>query len=126
MIFLWSQEITYFNMLEDGSKIAKYQSLSSYEDYITDLIISEEFKYFITSTMFGQIYVWKLNVVSRLPNQEGKYGDEADILGSKTLKSKSKLIHSYSGHSKKVTSLMSHPTNPIFMSASLDNTVRIW
>lgn len=126
MIFIWSQETTYFNMLEDGSKIAKYQNLSSYEDYITDLIISEEFKYFITSTMFGQIYVWKLNVVSRLPNQDGKYGDEVDIKLGKNFKSKSKLIHSYTGHSKKVTSLMNHPTNTIFISAGLDNTVRIW
>ena len=83
MIFLWSQEITYFNMLEDGSKLAKYHSLTSYEDYITDLIISEEFKYFITSTMFGQIYVWKLNVITRLPNQDGKYGDEADLKNGK-------------------------------------------
>ena len=42
------------------------------------------------------------------------------------MKSKSKLIHSYTGHTKKVTSLMSHPENTIFISASLDNTVRIW
>ena len=60
MIFWWSQEVTCFNLLEDGSRVAKYNSLTSYEDYITDLIISDEFKYFITSTMFGQIYVWKL------------------------------------------------------------------
>jgi len=36
------------------------------------------------------------------------------------------LIHSYTGHSKKVTSLMNHSVNTIFISASLDNTVRIW
>jgi WD40 repeat protein len=113
-------------MLQDGSKIAKYHNLTSYEDYITDLIISEEFKYFITSTMFGQIYVWKLNIRARLPDKDGKYGDEVDVKLGKNLKSKSKLIHSYTGHTKKVTSLVNHPINTIFISASLDNTVRIW
>lgn len=113
-------------MLEDGSRIAKYNALTSYEDYITDLIISEEFKYFITSTMFGQIYVWKLNVRTKIPNSEGKYGDDLDYRSAKSVKSKRKLIHSYSGHTKKVTSLVNHPINTLFISASLDNTVRVW
>lgn len=99
MIFCWSQEVTCFNLLEDGSRIAKYNALTSYEDYITDLIISDEFKYFITSTMFGQIYVWKLNVRTKIPNTDGKYGDD-DFKPSKNIKSKRKLIHSYSGHTK--------------------------
>lgn len=76
--------------------------------------------------MFGQIYVWKLNIRARLPDKEGKYGDEVDVKLGKNLKSKSKLIHSYTGHTKKVTSLVNHQINTIFISASLDNTVRIW
>lgn len=126
MIFWWSQEVTCFNMLEDGSKIAKYHGLTSYENYITDLIISDEFKYFITSTMFGEIYVWKLNVRTKLPNKEGKYGDEVDSNAPKVTKTKRKIIHSFSGHTKKVTSLMNHSNKTMFISASLDNTVRIW
>ena len=113
-------------MLEDGSKIAKYHGLTSYETYITDLIISDEFKYFITSTMFGEIYVWKLNVRTKLPNKEGKYGDEVDSNAPKVTKTKRKIIHSFSGHTKKVTSLMNHSNKTMFISASLDNTVRIW
>lgn len=110
-------------MLEDGTRVARYEELTSYEDYITDLIISDEFKYFITSTMFGQIYVWKLNVVSKISLGMG----DGDYKTFKSNKTKRKLIHSYTGHTKKVTCLVNHPTNKtIFISASLDNTVRIW
>lgn len=102
--------------------MGKYHSLTSKEDYITDLIISEEFKYFITSTVFGQIYVWKLNVRSTFINFDGL--DEEKRF--QTMKTKRKLIHSYTGHTKKVTSLAPHSNNTLFISASLDNTVRIW
>ncbi|CAI2378645.1 unnamed protein product [Moneuplotes crassus] len=122
MIFSWSQEVTCFNRLDNADIVGKYHSLTSKEDYITDLIISEEFKYFITSTVFGQIYVWKLNV-------RGSYisfDDIDDATRFKNMKTKRKLIHSYSGHSKKVTSLAPHPNNTSFISASLDNTVRVW
>ena len=76
--------------------------MSTYEDYITDLIISEEFKYFITSTFFGHIFVWKM--------QQHR-----------------KMIHSFGGHSKTVTSLCIHPKQKtLFISASNDNSIRIW
>ena len=76
--------------------------MTTYEDYITDLILSDEFRYFITSTYFGHIFVWKLTIHR-------------------------KLIHSYGGHTKTVTSLSNHPTQPtLFISASNDNTIRIW
>lgn len=113
MIFVWNQEVTCFNTLDSGTCVGRYHKLTSKEDYITDLIISEEFKYFITSTIFGQIYVWKLNVrttfISSDLNQDGK-----------SLKTKRKLIHSFTGHTKKVTSLANHPNNSLFISASLD------
>jgi WD40 repeat protein len=122
MIFLWSQEVTCFNQLDTGEIVGKYHSLTSKEDYITDLIISEEFKYFITSTVFGLIYVWKMNVRTTL-----FHTDNLDELTRyKNMKTKRKLIHSYSGHTKKVTSLAPHPNNTMFISASLDCTVRIW
>ncbi len=84
IIFTWSQLKTCFNDISDGHLLFKYKSLSTYEDYITDLIISEEFKYFLTSTYFGHIFVWKLD-------------------------KHRKMIHSFSGHSKTVTSLSLHP-----------------
>ena len=61
MIFTWSQVKTCFNDLETGALVFKYKQLTKYEDYITDLIISEKFKYFITSTFFGSVFVWKLS-----------------------------------------------------------------
>ena len=102
IIFTWSQLKTCFNDISTGKLFFKYKSLTTYEDYITDLILSDEFKYFITSTYFGHIFVWKLT-------------------------NHRKLIHSYGGHTKTVTSLSNHPTQPtLFISASNDNTVRIW
>jgi WD40 repeat protein len=85
VIFTWSQLKTCFNDLSKGKLLFKYKSLTSYEDYITDLILSDEFRYFITSTYFGHIFVWKLGTHR-------------------------KLIHSFSGHTKTVTSLNNHPT----------------
>lgn len=85
VIFTWSQLKTCFNELANGKNLFKFKSLTTYEDYITDLILSEEFKYFITSTHFGHIFVWKLS-------------------------KHRKLIHSFNGHTKIVTSLNNHPT----------------
>jgi WD40 repeat protein len=101
MIFTWSQVKTNFNDINTGKIVLTYQDLTSYEDYITDLILSEPFKYFITSTFFGNIYVWKLQ-------------------------KERKLIHTFKGHARNVCSLMPHPTPTMFISASLDNTIRIW
>lgn len=102
IIFTWSQLKTCFNDISNGKLFFKFKSLTTYEDYITDLILSDEFRYFITSTYFGHIFVWKLT-------------------------NHRKLIHSYGGHTKTVTSLSNHPTQPtLFISASNDNTIRIW
>eukprot|EP00347_Sterkiella_histriomuscorum_P010595 403375671 len=102
IIFTWSQLKTCFNDISTGKIQFKFKSLTTYEDYITDLILSDEFRYFITSTYFGHIFVWKL-INHR------------------------KLIHSFGGHTKTVTSLSNHPTQPtLFISASNDNTIRIW
>ena len=92
---------THFNDLETGRLIYKYKRLTSYENYITDLIISDVYKYFITSTLKGSIFVWKLT-------------------------EDWKLIHSYKGHARTVTSLVNHPDKNLFISSSLDNTIRIW
>jgi len=65
---------------KQGLLVCKYKSMTTYEDYITDILMCPEFKYFITSTFFGHIFVWKASA-------------------------KRKLIHSFSGHTKTVTSL---------------------
>jgi len=81
--------------------VFKYKGLTAYEDYITDLIISDIYKYFITSTYKGSIFVWKLM-------------------------KEWKLIHTFKGHARTVTSLVNHPDKNLFISASLDNSIKIW
>jgi len=64
--------------------------------------MSLEFKYFITATFFGHIFIWKASMHR-------------------------KLIHSFNGHTRTVCSLSSHPTqSTLFISVSTDCTARIW
>ena len=79
LIFTWSQLKACFNDL-DGKIIYRYKKLTAYEDYITDMIISQKYKYFLTSTFLGSVIVWKLQ-------------------------KKKELIHTFSSHTKCVTSL---------------------
>lgn len=37
-----------------------------------------------------------------------------------------KLVQKLLGHSKKITSVVFHPTNPVVLSSSLDTTARVW
>ncbi len=62
-IYTWNQVRTFFNDLnsKDKKMIYKFKGLTPYEDYITDLITSDIYKYFITSTYKGSILVWKLS-----------------------------------------------------------------
>lgn len=63
MIFSWSQLKVCFNYLdgEKGGKLfTRYKKLTNYEDFITDIFVSEKYTYFITSTFTGQIIIWKL------------------------------------------------------------------
>jgi len=102
MIFSWSQLKVCFNDL-DGKILFRYKKLTNYEDYITDIFVSERYRYFVSSTYSGQIIVWKL-------------------------KRRKELIHTYSNsHTKCVTSLQEIPGQPtLFISASNDNTIRIF
>lgn len=45
----------------NGKLLYRYRKLTPYEDFITDLFVSEKFKYFITSTYSGSVVVWKLS-----------------------------------------------------------------
>jgi WD40 repeat protein len=101
IIFSWSQLKACFNDL-DGKILYRYKKLTTYEDYITDLIVSEKYKYFVTSTFSGSVIVWKLQ-------------------------RKKEMIHSFNAHTKSVTSLQEIPDQPtLFLSASNDNTIRIF
>ena len=59
LIFSWSQLKACFNNME-GKIIYRYKKLTTYEDYITDVIVSQKYKYFVTSTFTGSVIVWKL------------------------------------------------------------------
>ena len=59
IIFSWSQLKACFNDM-DGKILYRYKKLTSYEDVITDCIVSEKYKYFVTSTFSGNVIVWKL------------------------------------------------------------------
>jgi WD40 repeat protein len=100
LIFTWSQlEATFHNT--EGKLIFKYKALSAFEDYITDVIVKMESKVFITSTLSGQISVWK-------------YQKEKE------------LLHQFTGHTNKVTSMKSFPGRAdLFISASNDNSIRV-
>jgi WD40 repeat protein len=99
-IFTWSQLKSCFNGL-DGKLKYKYNQLTSPEDLITDVIVNEEYKYFLTSTHSGMIIVWKLQ-------------------------RKKQKVHTFNFHFKSVTSLTAIPGQPtLFISASNDNTIRI-
>ena len=108
LIFAWNHEAVCFYSLrgnfeyQPGQIEMKYDELNMKEDYITDLLLFGESKSFLTSTQFGNINAWK--------QKEAK-----------------KLIHQFTGHIKTVTSLMRHPRyTSVFVSASLDNTIRVW
>lgn len=103
-IISWNQKRTCFNNLSKvtGSIMFCYKELTIEENCITDIILNMELKYFMTSTHSGDIFVWKF--------QQHK-----------------KLIHTYTGHFREVTSLTKHPSdNSMFVSASLDGTIRFW
>jgi hypothetical protein len=52
MIFSWSQLKVCFNDL-DGKILFRYKKLTNYEDYITDIFVSERYRYFVSSTYSG-------------------------------------------------------------------------
>lgn len=58
IIFSWSTEELCLNNL-DGKILFKYKKLTDESDYITDVFLSERYRYFVTSTFHGSIIVWK-------------------------------------------------------------------
>lgn len=69
---------------------------------ITDLMVNMHYKYFCTGQSNGQIIVWKFE-------------------------NSKKQIHQFNGHVKEVSSLLQmKDDHQLFLSASLDATIRIW
>lgn len=60
LIFTWSQLKACINNLE-GKIVYRFKKLTTYEDYITDVLVSQKYKYFVTATFTGNVIVWKLD-----------------------------------------------------------------
>ena len=100
-MYIWSQLKVCFNTTE-GLILNKYKKLTSYENHITDIFVSQKYKYFMCSTFTGQIIIFKLS-------------------------KRKHVIHTFTSHQKCVTSLHEMPNQPnLFISASNDNTIRIF
>lgn len=79
-----------------------------YGEQILDVLVFIEYRYFLVSTDEGNIYVFKYVQTGRVEMQK-------------------KLIHTYSGHAKHCSHLSPMKNFPnLFMSASLDGSVRVW
>ena len=91
------------------------------DDFITDLLIFKEHKFFITAHNIGDIHLRELVELRNIENSS------QDLNQADSGPTPSKSVHVFKGHSQTVTSLapiQSRPTH--FVSASTDGKVRIW
>ncbi|CDW84829.1 UNKNOWN [Stylonychia lemnae] len=90
---------SYKNLLQINSA----DHMSDTNQNITDVLVSKEYKYFVTATSLGQMMVWKHQKVK-------------------------KMIHLYTGHFRDIGALAKHPSGDesMFLSVSLDGSVKIW
>lgn len=68
---------------------------------ITDVLVTSEHEYFLAGTYNGTICLYKVSQPTR-------------------------LLHVYEGHIKSILALNHHTHSDFFISASSDNTVRVW
>jgi hypothetical protein len=61
ILYLWSQERLHFNCMKTGKLLSQYKNLTSQEDHITDILVLESYRYFVTSTQFGHLLVRKIS-----------------------------------------------------------------
>ena len=52
MMYIWSQMKVCINQI-DGKILNKYKKLTSYENHITDIFVSQKYNYFVCSTFTG-------------------------------------------------------------------------
>lgn len=113
LVISWTKSRVNFSDLskKPGTMVSEMTNLTDADEIILDVKLFIDFRYFITSTNFGNIYVWKFH-------QHGK------------VESTKRLIHNFrtqSGHLKAVPSIMPFKQNSsLFLSASKDCTARIW
>ena len=114
VIISWSQgasgSVVYvgFNRLSNGALISVMKDLIDTDEQILDVLVFAEYRYFLTATDEGNIYVWK-------------YVQDGKVHATK------RLIHAFQGHAKEIRMIMPFKQYPhLFLSASLDGTVRIW
>ena len=102
LLFCWSKTQICFTTLDKLKRFLVFENLTSEEDFITDVLLAERFKYFITGTYRGNLYVRKLT-------------EDKD------------LVHHFNMHTKAITSLAPHQSNRnLFFSASKDFSVKMW
>lgn len=91
--------LTFHNL--DGSLIYHFRGLVEAEDCVTDVLLCEQLKCFITASNKGQIQVWKY-----WQNKQ--------------------LLHKFEGQKGKILSLQSIDKQPdLILSGSLDSSIRI-
>lgn len=111
---------------QQGEIWSRYYDSSIREDFITDLLVFKEQKFFVTAHNFGDIHLRKLveskNIeVDGVDKEQIKDNAHAGSCGG------AKSIHIFKGHSRKVTSLAPIKSKgTYFVSASLDGKLRIW
>jgi len=88
--------------------VSQFKDLTDQEEKILDVLVFTDYRYFLTSTSEGNIYVWKY------------------VTSGKTETTR-KLIHNLTGHYKSVSSICQFEKFPnLVLSVSTDGTARIW
>ena len=113
LIITWNKSRVNFCDLsrKPGALVSEMTNLTEADEIIMDVKLFIDYRYFLTSTNFGNIYTWKFKA-------DGK------------VQSSTRLIHNFrvqSGHLKAVPSIMPFRKRPnLFLSTSKDCTARIW
>jgi WD40 repeat protein len=115
LIISWNKWYVSFNKLSPVSDpdlrhpvVSQYKDLTDEDEKILDVIVLCEYRYFITATSEGNIFVWKYVIDEKLQTTR-------------------RLIHTFAGHFKAVSCLQLLKGSPhLIVSVSVDSTARIW
>ena len=100
---------------------SRYYDPAIKEDFITDVLIFKEHKFFITGHNSGDIHLRKLVELKNIDIKDN--GTE----NMSVAQSSQKSVHPFKGHSRTVTSLQPiQGKGTHFVSASVDGKIRIW
>ena len=113
-----------YGIYQQGEVWSKYYDSNIKEDFITDILIFDEQKFFITAHNSGDIHLRKLLEQKNLELEAGENDNLAMMQAHQSNSTKSNVLK---GHSRKVTSLAPiKGKSTYFVSASLDGKLRIW